>query len=335
PFPRIQNQKFVQVAGLVLAFLTCAAPAEAQQRSTIPKIGYVSATGDSSNQGVYVEALRRGLKELGYVEGKNITVEYRGARGETGRIPRLVRELVQLKVDVLVAPVLPAIRAAKEATRTIPLIMVISEDPVAAGLVDSLARPGGNITGLTRLQRELSGKRLELLKQTIPRLARIAVLRDAESPSAVIAFKEYENAAHVLKLQLQSVGVLGSKPDLDGAFQNAAAQRVNALITVTNANILRDQERVAELALRHRLPSMFEGSTWVDAGGLISYSTNDLEIYRRAATYVDKILKGAKPSELPVEQPNKFELVINLRTAKQIGLTIPSNVLARADRVVR
>jgi len=320
---------------LVAMLLSASFRAEAQQPSHIPKVGYVSATGDSSNQGIYIEALRQGLKELGYVEGKNITVEYRGARGDTGRIPSLVRELVQLKVDVLVAPVLPAIRAAKEATRTIPLIMVISEDPVAAGLVDSLARPGGNITGLTRLQRELSGKRLELLKQTIPRLARIAVLRDAESPSAVIAFKEYENAANVLKLQLQSVGVLGSKPDLDGAFQNAAAQRVNALITVTNANILRDQERVAGLALRHRLPSMFEGSTWVDAGGLISYSTNDLEIYRRAATYVDKVLKGAKPSELPVEQPNKFELVINLRTAKQIGLTIPSNVLARADRVVR
>jgi putative ABC transport system substrate-binding protein len=308
---------------------------EAQQSSNIPKMGYISATGDSSNQGIYIEALRQGLKELGYIEGKNISVEYRGARGDTRDIPSLVRELVQLKVDVLVAPVLPAIRAAKEATRTIPLIMVISEDPVAAGLVDSLARPGGNITGLTRLQRELSGKRLELLKQTIPRLARVAVLRDTESPSAVIAFKEYENAAHVLKLQLQSFGVLGNKPDLDGALQDAAARRVDALITVTNANILRNQERVAELALRHRLPSMFEGSTWVEAGGLISYSTNDLEIYRRAATYVDRILKGAKPADLPIEQPTKYEMVINLQTAKQIGLTIPPNVLARADRVIR
>ena len=201
--------------------------------------------------------------------------------------------------------------------------------------MDSLARPGGNITGLTRLQRELSGKRLELLKRTIPRLARVAVLRDGESPSAVIAFKEYENAAHVLKLQLQSFGVQGSKPDLDGAFQDAAARRVDALITVTNANILRNQERVAELALRHRLPSMFEGSTWVEAGGLISYSTNDLEIYRRAATYVDRILKGAKPADLPIEQPTKYEMVINLKTAKQIGLTIPPAVLARADRVIR
>jgi putative tryptophan/tyrosine transport system substrate-binding protein len=246
-----------------------------------------------------------------------------------------VFELVQLKVDILVAPVLPAIRAAKEATRTIPLIMVISEDPVAAGLVDSLGRPGGNITGLTRLQRELSGKRLELLAQAIPGITRIAVLRDAESPSAAIAFKEYETAAQALKLQLQSFEVRGTKPDLDGALQDAATRRVSALITVTNANILRNQERVAELAVRNRLPSMFEGHTWVEAGGLMSYSTNDLEIYRRAAIYIDKILKGAKPGDLPIEQPTKFEFVINLKTAKQIGLTIPQNVLARADKVIK
>jgi putative tryptophan/tyrosine transport system substrate-binding protein len=309
--------------------------AEAQQTTKLPRIGYVSATGDGSNQGVYVEALRQGLKELGYVEGKNISIEYRGAEGDTGRIPSLVFELVQLKVDILVAPVLPAIRAAKQATKTIPLIMVISEDPVAAGLVDSLGHPGGNITGLTRLQRELSGKRLELLAQAIPGITRIAVLRDAESPSAAIAFKEYETAAQALKLQLQSFEVRGTKPDLDGALQDAATRRVSALITVTNANILRNQERVAELAVRNRLPSMFEGHTWVEAGGLMSYSTNDLEIYRRAATYIDKILKGAKPGDLPIEQPTKFEFVINLKTAKQIGLTIPQNVLARADKVIK
>lgn len=309
--------------------------AEAQQTTKPPRIGYVSATGDASNQGPYVEALRQGLKELGYLEGKNISIEYRGAEGDTERIPSLVFELVQLKVDILVAPVLPAIRAAKQATRTIPLIMVISEDPVAAGLVDSLGRPGGNITGLTRLQRELSGKRLELLAQAIPGITRIAVLRDAESPSAAIAFKEYETAAQALKLQLQSFEVRGTKPDLDGALQDAATRRVSALITVTNANILRNQERVAELAVRNRLPSMFEGHTWVEAGGLMSYSTNDLEIYRRAATYIDKILKGAKPGDLPIEQPTKFEFVINLKTAKQIGVTIPPNVLARADKVIK
>jgi len=308
---------------------------QAQQPAKIPRVGYVSATGDGSNQGVYVEALRQGLKELGYIEGKNISIEYRGAEGDTGRIPSLVFELVQLRVDILVAPVLPAIRAAKEATRTTPLIMIISEDPVAAGLVDSLARPGGNITGLTRLQRQLSGKRLELLTQTIPRLNRVAVLRDAESPSATIAFKEYETAAQALKVQLQSFEVRGTRPDLDGAFQDAAARRVNALITVTNANILRNQERVAELAKKNRLPSMFEGSTWVEAGGLMSYSTNDLEIYRRAATYIDRILKGAKPAELPIEQPTKYEMVINLKTAKQIGVTIPQNVLTRADKVIK
>lgn len=324
--------KTVLLIGLVLLSTQFA---QAQQPAKIPRVGYVSATGDGSNQGVYVDALRQGLKELGYIEGKNISIEYRGAEGDMGRIPSLVFELVQLRVDILVAPILPAIRAAKEATKTIPLIMIISEDPVAAGLVDSLARPGGNITGLTRLQRQLSGKRLELLTQAIPRLTRVAVLRDAESPSATIAFKEYETAAQALKVQVQPFEVRGTKPDLDGAFQDATTRRVNALITVTNANILRNQDRVAELAKKNRLPSMFEGSTWVEAGGLMSYSTNDLEIYRRAATYIDRILKGAKPAELPIEQPTKYEMVVNLKTAKQIGVNIPPNLLARADRVIR
>ena len=324
--------KTVLLIGLVLLSIQFA---QAQQPAKIPRVGYVSATGDGSNQGVYVDALRQGLKELGYIEGKDIGIEYRGAEGDTGRIPSLVFELVQLRVDILVAPILPAIRAAKEATKTIPLIMIISEDPVAAGLVDSLARPGGNITGLTRLQRQLSGKRLELLTQAIPRLTRVAVLRDAESPSATIAFKEYETAAQALKVQIQPFEVRGTKPDLDGAFQDATARRVNALITVTNANILRNQDRVAELAKKNRLPSMFEGSTWVEAGGLMSYSTNDLEIYRRAATYIDRILKGAKPAELPIEQPTKYEMVINLKTAKQLRVTIPQNVLARADKVIK
>jgi putative tryptophan/tyrosine transport system substrate-binding protein len=207
----------------------------------------VSATGDSANQGVYVEALRQGLKELGYVENKNIQIEYRGAEGDAGRIPRLVLELVQLKVDVLVVPVLSAIRAAKEATRTIPLVMVLSEDPVAAGLVETLARPGGNVTGLTRLQRQLSGKRLELLAQAVPGLSRVAILRDAESQSAAIAFKEYETAARGLKIQLQSFEFRGMKPDVEGALQDAANRHLGALITVTNSNIFRSQERVAEL----------------------------------------------------------------------------------------
>jgi putative ABC transport system substrate-binding protein len=213
--------------------------------------------------------------------------------------------------------------------------MVISEDPVATGLIDSLARPGGNITGLTRIQRQLSGKRLELLEEAIPRISRVGVLRDADSQSAAIGFREYETAARALKIKLQSLQVRAPNPDFERALQAAANGRVNALITITSTLLFRQQKEIADLALKNRLPSMFEGSTWVEMGGLMSYSTNDREVFRRAATYVDKILKGAKPTELPVEQPTKFEFVINLKTAKQIGLTIPPNVLATADKVTK
>ena len=251
------------------------------------------------------------------------------------RIPGLVAELVELKVDVLVVGNLPGIRAAKQATKTIPIVMVTSVDPVATGLIDSLARPGGNITGLTRLTRELSGKRLELLKEVVPGIRRVGVLWDVEAPAPAIAFKEYEATARALKIPLQSIEIRGPNPDLDGAFQAAAKGRTNALITVNNPLLLRYQKRVAALAIKNRLPSAYEQISWVESGGLMSYSTNDLESYRRAATYVDKILKGAKTADLPVEQPMKFELVINLKTAKQLGLTIPQSVLYRADRVIK
>jgi putative tryptophan/tyrosine transport system substrate-binding protein len=310
------------------------AGAEAQQPTKIPRIGYVSGTGDVSNQGPYVEALRQGLRDLGYVEGKNFVIEYRGAPAKSDRMPSLVSELVQLKVDVLVVPTAGSIRAAKQATRTIPIIMVTQVDPVAAGLVDSLAHPGGNITGLATLQRDLSGKRLELLTEVVPQLSRVGVLRNADEPTAAIGFKDYEAAAHAQKIRLQSLDVRGPKPDLEGAFREAVKGRANAIITITNF-LFRYSRSVTDLSLKNRLPSMYEGSTWVDAGGLMSYSANDLEIFRRAATYVDKILKGAKPADLPVEQPTKYEMVINLKTAKQIGLMIPPNVLARADKVIR
>ena len=310
-------------------------PARAQQPAKIPRIGFVSAGGDPNNPGSLVEAFRQGLRNLGYIEGKNILVEYRYAEGNLDRISGLVAELVQLKVDVLVSSNFPAIRAAKQATKTIPIVIVTSQDPVATGLVNSLARPGGNVTGLTSLSRELSGKRLELLKEAVPRISRVGVLWDANGPGAVIGFKEYEAAARALKIPLQSLKVLGPNPDLAGAFQAATKGRANALITVGNPVLNRYQKQIVDLAIKNRLPSMWEGSVWVEAGGLISYGANQADQFRRAAVYVDKILKGRTPADLPVEQPMKFELIINLKTATQIGHTVPPNFLVRADRVIR
>jgi len=319
----------------VLIVFALSIPAEAQQPAKIPRIGYVSGTGDSSNPGPYVAALRQGLRDLGYIDGKNIVIEYRGAEGKLERIPGIVAELVQLKVDVLVVLIPQAIRAAKQATKTIPIVMVTQEDPVAAGLIDSLARPGGNITGLATLQRDLSGKRLELLAEVVPGISRVGVLWNPNIPSMIIGFKEYEAAARGLKIRLQSLEVRGSSPDLEGAFQAAVKARASAVITITNTPLFRNSKRITDLAIKNRLPSMYEGSAWVEAGGLMSYSANDLEAFRRAATYVDKILKGTKAADIPVEQPRTFELVINLKTAKQIGLTIPPNVLAQADRIIK
>jgi putative ABC transport system substrate-binding protein len=309
--------------------------AQAQQAKKVPRIGYVSGTGDASDQGPYVEALRQGLRDLGYLEGKNIAIEYRGAEGKLDRVPNLVAELVQLKVDVILAPIPGAIRAAKQATKSIPIVMVAGVDPVATGLVDSLARPGGNITGLSTLAQDLSGKRLELLMDVIPRLSRVGILRSAVDQSSAIAFKQYEAAARALKIQLQSLEVRDPNPDVAAAIQTAAKRRVSALITVTTATLFLQQKRIADLAIKNRLPSMYQGSAWVESGGLMSYSTNELEVFRRAATYVDKILKGTKPADLPIEQPTKFEFAINLKTAKALNLTIPQSVLFRADKVIK
>jgi len=320
---------------LATVLLATAPPAEAQSQAKIPRIGYVSGTGDSSNPGPYVEALRQGLRDLGYVEGKNFVIEYRGAEGKPDRTPSLVTELVQLKVDVLVVPTALSIFAAKQATKTIPIIMVTQVDPIATGLIDSLAHPGGNITGLATLQRDLSGKRLELFAEVVPGLSRVGVLRNPDESPGAMGFKDYEAAARALKIRLQSLDVRGVNPDLDGAFREAVKERVNGVITITNNPLFRNSKRITDLALKNRLPSMYEGSTWVEAGGLMSYSANELEIFRRAATYVDKILKGTKPADLPVEQPTKFEFVINLKTAKALNLTIPQSVLFRADKVIK
>jgi len=311
---------------VAVVLLAGAVIAEAQQPTKIPRIGYVATTAPDTPNNL---AFRRGLRDFGYIEGKNILVEDRYAEGKADRIPSLVAELVQLKVDILVSPVSAAIRAAKESTKTIPIVMVITDDPVATGLVDSLARPGGNITGLTRLTQELNGKRLELLKEVLPTTSRVGVL----SVAGFTVFKEYEPAAHALKVQLQPLEVRTPNPDLEGAFRNALKAPVRALIA-TRA-LVGYRKPIADLAIKNGLPLMSEGSDFVAAGGVMSYAANDPENYRRAAYYVDKILKGAKPADLPVEQPMKFEFIINLKAAKQIGLTIPPNVLVRADRVIK
>jgi putative ABC transport system substrate-binding protein len=274
------------------------------------------------------------LRDLGYIEGKNILIEDRYLEGNWGRTRSIVAELVQLKVDVLLSSAYPVTLAAKQLTSTIPIVMVTTQDPVAAGLIDSLAQPGGNITGLTLLTRELSGKRLELLKEVVPKKLRVGVLGDA-TVSPAVAFEDYDKAAHALKIPLQSVEVRGPIPDFESAFQAAAKRNVNALVTLGMILFVNYEKRIADLAIRYRWASMFEGSGWVNAGGLMSYAADSDYAWRRAAVYVDKILKGANPANLPVEQPMKFDLVINLRTAKQIGVTIPPNMLARADRVIR
>ena len=328
---KIKNRKWVGIVAIVVAFAMCGAVVQAQQTVKVPRIGFLSGSGDPSQ----IDAFRQGLRDLGYIDGKNILYEYRSAEGKLDQVPGLVAELVQLKVDVLVTGLFPAIRAAKQATKTIPIVIVTAQDPVATGIIDSLARPGRNITGLTRLTVELSGKRLELLKEVVPGISRVGVLWDASGPGSAMGFREYETAARALKIQLQSLEVRGPNPDLEGAFRDAVKGRPNALVTILGQLLNRYRKQIADLAIKNRLPSMYEQIQYVEAGGLVSYASNDADLYRRAATYVNKILKGTKPADLPVEQPTKFEFVINLKTAKQIGLTIPPNVLARADKVIR
>jgi putative tryptophan/tyrosine transport system substrate-binding protein len=317
-----------------MLFALCVA-AEAQQPTKVPRIGYLSGLGEPKNPGAQVEAFRGGLRDLGYIEGKNILVEYRYHEGKVDRVPGLVAELVRFKLDALVVVPSPAIRAAKQATKTIPIVMVTTQDPAATGIVDSLARPGGNITGVTRLTRDLNGKRLELFKEAVPTISRVGVLLEANSTSGRVHLSEYDAAARPLNIRLQSLEVQRHSPDFAAAFQTAAKGRVNGLITIGNALTIFYRKQIADLAIKNRMPSMYEAKDYVDPGGLMSYSANEAESFKRAATYVDKILKGAKPADLPVEQPTKFELVINLKTAKQIGLTIPQWVLMRADRVIR
>jgi putative ABC transport system substrate-binding protein len=334
PSRRIQNPKWLRSSVVAFMLALFGAAAEAQQSGKIPRIVYLTSFGAPSER--QFDAFRQGLKEFGYIEGKTIVIDHRYPKDNPESTPDIVAELMQNKVDIFVAADTTAIRAVKQATKTIPIVMLTNQDPVAAGFVKSLARPGGNVTGITRLTRELSGKRLELLKEVVPRLTRVGVLW--VRPTALgtgNAFKNYEAAAEALKIQLQSLQVIRPNPDLEGAFQNAIKGQVNALVIVSNAVLGPHRNKIAEIANKKQMPSMCEASQYADAGCLMSYATNDPESFRRAAYYVDKILKGTKPADLPVEQATKFEFVINLKTAKQIGLTIPQSVLYRADKVVK
>ena len=331
---KIENLKWLGLSVIAFVLVATVAFARAQQQAAkVPRLGYLS--GGSSHTGTNPNAFWQGLRELGYVEGKNILIEYGLAEGKLDRLPVVAAELIGLKVDIIVAVggTEPAL-AAKKATKTIPIVFTSVADPVSAGLVESLARPGGNITGLSNIAAELSGKRLELLKEINPKLSRVAVLWNPEYPGLALAFKESQAAARALGLQLQSLEVRGPE-DFESAFKAAADRHTGALYVPTSQFFNRHRAKLAELAVKSRLSAIYSDRDYVEAGGLMSYGPSLADLYRRAATYVDKILKGRKPADLPVEQPTKFELIINLKAAKQIGLTIPPNVLARADKVIR
>ena len=307
---------------------------QAQQPTKVPRIGFLTGVSPPTNSARH-EAFRQGLRELGYAEGKNIVIDWRSAEGKFDRLPALAAELVRLKVDIIVTGGGATTRAAKEMTTTIPIVMAQDGDPVGNGFVASLARPGGNITGLATFAPELSGKRLELLKEIVPRLSRVAVLGNSTQPANAQTLREVELAAKAFGVQLQYLDILGPK-DIATAFQAASKGRADAvLILVPGLVATSERSQIAHLAVKSRLPVIYDRPEAVEEGGLMSYGVSTVDLDRRAATYVDKILKGAKPADLPVEQPTKFEFIINLKTAKQIGLTIPPNVLARADKVIK
>ena len=325
----------INVCLLLTLLLFTVSPAEAQQPKKVHRIGYLSSR-DPASESARSEAIRLALRERGYIEGQNVATEYRYAEGKRERYPEIAAELVRLTVDVIVvAGGDPAVQAARNATKTIPIVIAGGgADPVEAGVVESLARPGGNVTGVTLLTRELSGKRLELLKEAVPKVARVAILYDPARPSA-IELKEVQTAARALGLTIQPWEVR-AVDDFEKVFAALNKQRPDGLYAVGAGGVMRpNQKRIAAFALKSRLPSMYLGKEIVEAGGLMSYGRDLAENYRRVAYYVDKILKGAKPADLPVEQPTKFELVINLKTAKQIGVIIPPEVLARATRLIK
>ncbi|PYM52857.1 MAG: ABC transporter substrate-binding protein [Candidatus Rokuibacteriota bacterium] len=319
------------ILALILAVLAAPLAAEGQQVGKVYRIGYLSIASGPSPR---TEALRQGLRELGYIEGKNITIEYRFAQEKADRLRGLATELVNLKVDLIVTGGPTATRAAQQATRTLPVVMAWGGDPVEARFVASLAQPGSNITGLTSMATELGSKRLGLLKEAVPHISRVAVLWNPSHSEASASFRETEGATRALGLSLESIEVR-SAADLEGAFRRAVARHADALTVLLDPVTLLNEAKVAELAARSRIPSIFYERRFATAGGLMAYGPLDEDLHRRAAGYVDKILKGAKPADLPVEQPTKFELVINLKTAKALGLTIPPSLLQRADEIIQ
>jgi putative ABC transport system substrate-binding protein len=329
--PVVNRRAFIGTlaGGLLAAPLA----AEAQQTTKVTSIGYLSGPSLSANA-ARIEAFRQGLRELSYVEGKNIVIEWRSADGKFEGLPALAAELVRLKVAVIVTSGGALTRRAKEATSTIPIVMTNDPDPVVDGFVASLARPGGNITGLSTFAPEVSGKRLEILREVVPKLSRVAVLGSSTATGYAQTLKEIEPAAKAFKMQLQFLDVKHAK-DIETAFQAASKGRAQGVLTLNSAILGSQRAQIAELAVKNRLPVMYHQGDFVEAGGLMFYGVNVSDLNRRAATYVDKILKGAKPADLAVEQPKKFEFIINLKAAEQIGLTIPPNVLARADKVIR
>ena len=318
---------------LTVVLLAVSVIAEAQQPKKVPRIGFLGASS-ASVLAARIEAFRQGLRDLGYVEGKNIVIEWRSAEGKLDRLPALAAELVRLKVDVIVTTGPAPTRPAKEATSTIPIVMAFDNDPVGNGFVASLARPGGNITGLSTHAPEISGKQLEVLKEIVPRLSRVAVLGSSTTPGNAQSLKETELAAGAFGVKVQYLDVRDPK-DIDTAFRATGKGRADAILVLTSPVFNPYRTEIADLAVKNRLPAIYSTPEFVEDGGLMTYGVSLTDLYRRAATYVDKILKGAKPVDLPVEQPTKFEFIINLKAAKQIGLTIPPNVLVRADKVIK
>jgi len=317
----------------ITVLLSTVSPAEAQQPAKIPRIGFQLDSPASAVAG-RIEGFRQGLRELGYTEGKNIIIEWRSSEGKLERRAELAAEFVRLKVDVIVSGGPTVTRVVKEATSTIPIVMAQDSDPVGNGFVANLARPGGNITGLSALAPEMSGKQIQILKEILPKLSRVAVIGNSNVPGDAQALRETVLAAGSFDVYLRYLDVPDPK-DIETVFRAAAKGRADAVLVLGNPILNAHRKQIVDLAVKHRLPATYARPEFVEAGGLMTYGTSYNDLFRRAATYVDKILKGAKPADLPVEQPTKFEFVINLKAAKQIGLTIPPNVLARADRVIR
>jgi putative ABC transport system substrate-binding protein len=332
----VQREVARRLATIAAAFVLFSAPlaVEAQQPGKVYRVGILTNKASDPAEARLWQAFRSGLRERGWIEGENILIEFRGAEGNTARLPELAADLVRLKVDLIVARSSMFVQPAKEATSSIPIVFVVHADPVRTGHVTSLSRPGGNITGLANLMTDLGPKELELLSSAVPVAKRIAILWNPDTPSHIPALKAVGEAARTLRVQLQAVGAR-TAAELEGAFAAMARARAQAVLVLGSPIFFTARQRVAELAITHRLPTMLDASDYVEAGGLMSYSPNYDDLYRRGAVYVDKILKGAKPADLPVEQATKFELVINIKTAKALGLTIPQSVLVRADHVIQ